>query len=106
MSDKSFWEYGDFGTKLPFADNPWESGSRMAPFDQEFFIVMNLAVGGTNKYFHDNFSHEPSKPWDNDSKHGKAMADFWQARDEWLPTWNGNSAALKVDYVRVWKLEP
>ena len=33
-------------------DNPWAAGGRNAPFDQEFYFVINLAVGGTNGYLH------------------------------------------------------
>ena len=31
-------------------DNPWVAGGRNAPFDQKFYFVINLAVGGTNGY--------------------------------------------------------
>lgn len=43
--------------------NPWDGASNMAPFDQEFYIIMNLAVGGTN-YFSDYFDNRNGgKPW-------------------------------------------
>lgn len=52
---KNFWERGEFGdvfvnnTLLP---NPWaESKNRGAPFDQEFYLVMNVAVGSRNGWF-------------------------------------------------------
>lgn len=28
-------------------DNPWAGARGPAPFDQRFFLIMNLAVGGT-----------------------------------------------------------
>ena len=66
---------------------------------------MNLAVGGTNNYFHDNF--HPKPPWTNNGGEGKkAMKDFWDAREKWLPTWKGDNTALKVDYVKVWATKP
>jgi len=35
-----------------------------APFDQEFYIIMNLAVGGTGGYFPDSGVNKPHpKPW-------------------------------------------
>ena len=98
VDEKGFWELGNFGEKL---FNPWSSGSKMAPFDQEFYIIMNLAVGGNNGYFHQN--HEPSAPWDNSEQdHGKVMKQFWDNRKEWLPTWLREDTALKIDYVEVW----
>jgi len=56
-----FWARGGFQSSgLP---NPWVNGTIMAPFDQEFFIIMNLAVGGTN-FFADHFVNRNSpKPW-------------------------------------------
>ena len=29
-------------------ENPWASGSSMAPFDQPFYLMLNVAVGGAN----------------------------------------------------------
>lgn len=58
-----FWERGGFESSgLP---NPWADASIMAPFDQEFFVIMNLAVGGTGGYFSDSSVNDPGfpKPW-------------------------------------------
>lgn len=41
-SGNGFWERGGFG-----GQNPWAGASNMAPFDQEFFIIINNAVGGS-----------------------------------------------------------
>lgn len=56
-----FWDRGGFGSSgLP---NPWTGGTVMAPFDQEFYIIMNTAIGGTN-YFSDGFDNRNGgKPW-------------------------------------------
>lgn len=36
----------------------------MAPFDEEFFILMNLAVGGTQGFFGDHDQNRlGQKPW-------------------------------------------
>ncbi|XP_063379340.1 beta-1,3-glucan-binding protein-like [Cydia fagiglandana] len=101
-----FWEYGGFGQGRDIS-NPWRYGSKMAPFDQKFYIIMNLAVGGTNGFFPDGVSNPSPKPWWNGSP--TAMTDFWLAQNAWLPTWNldvndGQDASLQVDYVRVWAL--
>lgn len=98
-----FWKRGNFsGSGLP---NLWQTGTKMAPFDEEFHIVINLAVGGTG-YFSDSFKNEDyKKPWSNKAPY--PVRDFWNSRDQWLPTWNYNKtddADLQVDYVRVWAL--
>jgi beta-glucanase (GH16 family) len=88
--------------------NPWAGNEKMAPFDQEFYIIMNLAVGGVNGYFSDNLRNEGApKPWSNTSPY--AMKEFWEGKSNWLPTWKldenfSAEASLQVDYVRVWAL--
>ena len=96
-----FWQFGDFAKRFPGISNPWANGAKMAPFDKDFYIIMNVAVGGTGGYFKDTF--HPKKPWDNNSKF--AMRDFWNARNKWLPTWQSDDVALKVDHIKVWKLK-
>ncbi|XP_062507118.1 beta-1,3-glucan-binding protein-like [Corticium candelabrum] len=94
---ESFWDRGGYAGKN--YDNPWAAGGRNAPFDQEFYFVINLAVGGTNGYFPDN---QGGKPWSNLSPH--SVNEFWNDKSSWYSTWNGEEAALKVDSVRVWDL--
>lgn len=48
-----FWARGNFSTKTPGTPNPWAKGGKAAPFDQEFYFIINLAVGGIN-YFPDS----------------------------------------------------
>lgn len=57
-----FWARGGFSwSGLP---NPWVNGTIMAPFDQEFYIIMNTAIGGTNSYFPERFENRNgAKPW-------------------------------------------
>ncbi|KAJ4455561.1 putative Beta-1,3-glucan-binding protein [Paratrimastix pyriformis] len=103
FTDASFWDKGnkmyDFVGK--HLDNPWEGGPSGAPFDQKFFLILNLAVGGLGGYFSDE---APGKPWRNGSP--TAVRDFWQAQKQWLPSWGpGLDAALQVDWVRVWALD-
>nr|XP_045596249.1 beta-1,3-glucan-binding protein-like isoform X3 [Procambarus clarkii] len=103
---KNFWNLSGLGSSL---SNPWKSGGKMAPFDQKFYMIMNLAVGGVNGYFPDDVASCPPKPWTNHSPH--ASRDFWNAREWWLPSWEhceghiSEKAALQVDYVKVWKME-
>ena len=75
----------------------------------QFYLILNVAVGGT-AYFPDVFVNSPhSKPWSDNS--GTAPRDFWRKKNEWYPTWNpntnnGEDAAMKIDYIRVWKMAP
>ncbi|CAG7728484.1 unnamed protein product, partial [Allacma fusca] len=47
-----------------------------------FFLIMNLAVGGTNSYFQDNLLNS-KKPWTNSSP--QAALDFWNSHSDWPP---------------------
>lgn len=98
-----FWDRGNFGGSGH--NNPWAGAGIDAPFNQEFYIIMNNAVGGT-VYFGDHFVNQGfPKPWLNTSP--RASADFWEHRAWWEPTWNlGHSedSHLQIEYVRVWAL--
>lgn len=98
-----FWGRGGFETsELP---NPWLGASKMAPFDQPFYIIINIAVGGIS-FFSDGYRNEDlPKPWWNKSP--TPARDFWEGRNNWLPTWNYNlndDASLQIDYIRIWAL--
>lgn len=100
-ADSGFWNRGGFQ-----GQNPWEGRPPIAPFDQEFYLIMNLAVGGV-MYFPDSAQNPGGKPWHNQSP--RASTDFWYGRNQWYPTWHldrnaGRDASLIVDYVRVWAL--
>ncbi|XP_025116273.1 LOW QUALITY PROTEIN: beta-1,3-glucan-binding protein-like [Pomacea canaliculata] len=79
--------------------SPWPANSKMAPFDHDFFLILNVAVGGTNGYFPDGWNYGVAKPWPNNSPH--ANADFWAKRNQWESTWHGNNAAMEIDYVEL-----
>lgn len=67
---EGFW-YRDPRFAQSGLPNPWTSGTNMAPFDQPFYIILNLAVGGT-AYFPDFFVNSPlPKPWSDSSSRGK-----------------------------------
>ncbi|XP_070492499.1 beta-1,3-glucan-binding protein-like, partial [Chironomus tepperi] len=75
-----FWEKGDFDTKYPNSNNPWTGKSKsMAPFDEEFYISIQLAVGGSHFFTDDIINNGGDKPWRNDSS--TAARDFWHARN-------------------------
>ena len=67
----------------------------------QYFLVINVAVGGVSAYFGEHLRNEKGeKPWNNTS--GKSAHEFWQAKDVWFPTWEGNNGTLQVDYVRIY----
>lgn len=106
--NNGFWEFGDFENRIPGTTNPWTEGEKMAPFDKPFYLIMNVAVGGTGGFFPDGWTNSPNpKPWTDNSAF--AMRDFWNARANWYPTWNpdvnnGEDAALSINSVRVYKM--
>jgi len=103
---QSFWDRGNFpptvqnGTETILLENPWASGDISAPFDQPFYLIMNVAVGGTNGWFPDNVAN---KPWLDGSQ--TAMRDFARAQDSWYSTWPSNIAdrAMQVESVKMWQ---
>ena len=92
---QSFWERGGFTQSR--RKNPWADRPKSAPFDQKFFLVMNVAVGGTASYFPEGVG---GKPWSNGSPH--AVNEFWNARGQWLPTWQGDETAMQIDWVHIY----
>jgi hypothetical protein len=67
--NEPFWKRGDFpavvqnGSDSTVLPNPWAHNFTVpnaAPFDQEFYLIMNVAVGGTNGWFPDGAG---GKPW-------------------------------------------
>ena len=65
--NEPFFERGDFppivqnDTNFIATPNPWKDGTKnVAPFDQPFYLIMNVAVGGTNGWFPDGAG---DKPW-------------------------------------------
>jgi len=70
FTQQSMWEKGQFPSSFA---NPWAGEPNSAPFNRDFFIVMNVAVGGTNGYFPDG---QGGKPWsDTDPKSVNAFAN-------------------------------
>lgn len=46
IGSPGFWGRGNFASRAPGTWNPWQGASKAAPFDQEFYFILNLAVGG------------------------------------------------------------
>jgi beta-glucanase (GH16 family) len=98
--DKPMWKRGNFpesgsnGTRL--VDTWSQTGRDNTPFDQEFYLIINLAVGGTNGWFEDG---KAGKPWLNTSPNAKK--DFWEAREQWYSTWK--QPQLEVKHIKMLK---
>jgi len=94
------WDRGQFplsDTNGTLIHNPWAKGGLNTPFDQKFYLILNVAVGGTNGWFEDGKS---GKPWADVSN--TAAKDFWDARAQWYPTWKKN-AEMVVSSVKMWQ---
>ncbi|KAK0523633.1 hypothetical protein OC835_006203 [Tilletia horrida] len=107
---EDFWTLGKFPPTSPTnntaVSNPWASakamGSKTAPFDQYFNLILSVAVGGTNGYFPDS----DNKPWSNSARNPRA--DFWATRNKWLPSWptEPERRGMVVDSVKMWQKGP
>ena len=101
--DQPLWQRGNFpiagvnGTRLV---DVWSSTGRDdTPFDQEFYLILDVGVGGTNGWFQDGAS---GKPWVDTS--ARAKYDFWKAKDQWLPTWQAPGAGqMTISKVQMWQ---
>jgi hypothetical protein len=71
------------------------------PFDQEFFLILNVAVGGS-QVFPDNVAE---KPWANGNRN-QAMEAFWSSVDSWAPTWPADPTmrGMAVKSVKMWSV--
>jgi beta-glucanase (GH16 family) len=78
--------------------DPWSwTGNYSTPFDQDFYLILNVAVGGTNGWFEDG---SRGKPWLNADD--KAKKAFWDAQNQWYPTWK-ESGEMVVKSVKIWQ---
>ncbi|XP_033326615.2 beta-1,3-glucan-binding protein 1 [Megalopta genalis] len=74
---------------------------KIAPFDQQFYISIGLGVGGVRVFPDETMSLHHKKPWRNVG--AKAMLNFWQAKNDWFPTWRKDDrlTTFEIDYIRV-----
>lgn len=96
--DRSFWNFGNFppvvqnGSEAVVLTNPWVNGTKAAPFDQRklshewsiltlysllkslyigFYLILDVAVGGTNGWFPDGVDN---KPWLDGSRSARSSS--------------------------------
>lgn len=99
--NEPLWKRGNFpldsanGTRL--VDTWTSTGRDQTPFDQDFYLILNVAVGGTNGWFQDGKS---GKPWVDIST--TASKQFNDAQDQWYPTWAENGQ-MEVSKVEMWQ---
>ena len=97
--DGGLWHKFNFN-----GENLWINGTKLAPFDQHFYLVISLRVGGISFFPDDDQAQNKPhrKPWKNSSD--KAAADFWNSNEDWLESWKENDTDLQIDYVRIYAL--
>ncbi|KAK6172291.1 hypothetical protein SNE40_015983 [Patella caerulea] len=89
----SVWDKYNFN-----GTNPWARGAKIAPFDQEFYMILNVAVGGIRGMFGEGYVHYAyPKPWSQYDI--DPLTPFWEHRNEWMPSWRGDDVAMIIDYV-------
>jgi len=75
-----------------------QKGTKIAPFDEEFFLKIGYGVGGLED-FPDNI---PNKPWQNGDN--KPVFKFWSNminKHEWLEDENSE---FQIDYIKVFSI--
>lgn len=96
------WDKGRFSTypNQSALNDPWVGANANAPFDQDFYLILNVAVGGTNGFFVDNTGN---KPWTDIAY--DAQRAFWASKDTWLPTWGaGDTRGMTIQSVKMYTL--
>lgn len=100
--DQTMWQAGHFAGETVNSSllvDPWsQTGNPSTPFDQPFYLILNVAVGSRNGWFTDGLGE---KPW---TDAGHAAADFYKSLDTFYPTWpKDNSRGMTVKSVRMWQ---
>jgi len=88
------WEYGMENGGFE-GDNIYKNGTIMAPFDQDFYIIISTDPG---RYWPYTTTTDPPTPWDPNSE--DPCRQFWEARDSWLSSF---TQPYLIDYVKVYQ---
>jgi hypothetical protein len=89
----------------PYID---ESPNRNAPFDQPFYLILNLNVGGEINGCPNPGYWGPQAVWcTKDYPALAARTIFWNNRDIWYPSWQEAKEkgrdGFAVDWIKVWQ---
>jgi len=100
-SGNNMWARSGLAKKGLADEDPWsQTGRYNTPFDQDFYLILNVAVGGTGGYFADSVGGKPWVDWGS----ATAARDFWSANATWLPTWGvGEDRGMTVKSVKMWE---
>jgi len=104
-ANNPLWQRGGFADKAEnntlFTD-PWATSASTtgnAPFDQKFFLILNVAIGSRNGWFPDNVG---GKPWIDAATN--AQWTFYSDAATWLPTWDeGDARGMTISSVKMWE---
>lgn len=73
--------------------NAWTNNTKApVPFDQQFYLVIGLGVGGRNSFTYDT-------PWERTSP--LMRREFYRVKDRWYPSWTTERKGLEVKSVKV-----
>jgi Glycosyl hydrolases family 16 len=89
----------------PYVD---ESPNNNAPFDQPFYLILNLNVGGEINGCPNPGYWGPEAVWCTQADPEVASrTTFWNSRDLWYPSWQEakekGKDAFAVDWIKVWQ---
>ncbi|XP_067636909.1 gram-negative bacteria-binding protein 3 [Eurosta solidaginis] len=81
--------------------NLLKMGTKLAPFDQEFYITLGYGIAGVHDFEDSLYGWQPEKPWHNTSPRGMGslLKKVEHKFDDWLE--NGD---LRIDYVKVYSV--
>ena len=81
--------------------SPWASSShKSAPFDEPFYLILNVAVGGIPGYF-----NQRGAPWSVSADFWNAQRQVCEAREEMSDTWHTDFQPMIVDWIRMSELD-
>nr|KAG5708034.1 hypothetical protein BaRGS_025172 [Batillaria attramentaria] len=86
---------GKYGILPPVMSGKIKSKPTLRYGTVEFYMIFNVAVGGTNGFFPEGVWN--NKPWSNTGT--TAPQDFYRHKNEWYSTWHGDDVAMMIDYV-------
>jgi beta-glucanase (GH16 family) len=103
FGSKDMWQRGHFEGQTvnsTVLENPWKSTGRTnTPFDERFYLILNVAVGSQNGWF---FDGKFEKPWVDNGP--TAARDFYKAKEQWLESWGeGNDRGMTIKSVKMWQ---
>jgi len=102
-----------FDTSNPLHTTPdahvYDGEPLSAPFNQPFYLILNVAVGGATTGCPDPDMWGLDAQWCKDCwpNCGQPQTMFWKGRDQWYPSWleadDIDKLSLAVDWVRIWQ---